>query len=130
MRRGYGDRPDGTVGRPGLLDTGRGPTRVRRGNGDGGGEQPGGQRDGRKQRNAARKCHVGARKNGVRIADVSSRDLHRNFGRSVQGGAKFARSSTTILVVRQRWRALQCVPLMLLVLPHPLTYGLVSALAA
>src|SRR5438270_2688793 len=129
MRRGYGDRPDGTVGRPGLLGTGRGPTRVRRGNGDGGGEQPGGQRDRRKQRNAARKCHVGARKNGVRIADVSSQDLHRDFGRSVQVGAKFARSSTTMLVVRQLWRALHGVPQLLLVQPEQLTYDLAYALA-
>src|SRR2546429_2442058 len=129
MRRVYGDRPDGTVGRPGLLGTGRGPTRIRRGNGDNGCEQPGGQRDGREQPDAARKCHVGARKNGVRIADVSSKDLHRDFGRSVQVGAKFARSSTTMLVVRQLWRALHGVPQLLLVQPEQLTYDLAYALA-
>src|SRR5260370_38581895 len=85
MRRRYGDRPDGTVGRRGLLGAGRRPTGVRRGNGDNRGEQPGGQRDGREQRNAARKLHVGARKNGVRIADV----LRRTSTVTLEGASKY-----------------------------------------
>src|SRR6266576_1047943 len=69
-----GDRPDGTVRRPRLLGTSRRPAGVGRGSSDHGSEQPGGQRDGRKQC-VARKSHEGARKNGVRIADALRYDL-------------------------------------------------------
>src|SRR5207245_9360884 len=51
------------------------------------------------------------------------------FGRSVQVAAKFARSSTTMLDVRQLWRALQGVPQLLLVQPEQLSYDLAYALA-
>src|SRR3979411_1960111 len=59
----------------------------------------------------------------------SSPDLHHAFGRSVQVLAKFARSSTTMLDVRQLWRALHGVPQLLLVQPEQLNYDLAYALA-
>src|SRR5437879_11637969 len=43
--------------------------------------------------------------------------------------AKFARSSTTMLDVRQLWRALHGVPQLLLVQPEQLNYDLTYALA-
>src|ERR1700736_4775407 len=127
MDRRDRDRPDGTIRRPRQLGARRRPAGVRRSSSDDSGEQPGGQRDGRKQR-AARKSHVGARKNGVRIAD-GRRATQAVFGRSVQVLAKFARSSTTMLDVRQLWRALHGVPQLLLVQPEQLNYDLAYALA-
>src|ERR1700737_575575 len=127
MDRRDRDRPDGTIRRPRLLGARRRPAGVRRSSSDDSGEQPGGQRDGRKQR-AARKSHVGARKNGVRIAD-GHRATQPFFGRSVQVLAKFGRSSTTMLDVRQLWRALHGVPQLLLVQPEQLNYDLAYALA-
>src|SRR5438270_3303252 len=91
MRRRDCDRPHRLVSGAWLLGSDRGPARIGRGGRHHGDEQPGGQRERCEQDEVAEEFHVGARKNGVRIADNSG-DSAQAFARSVHSEPEYAKA--------------------------------------